>query len=235
VGSQPGSSEAPTSGNQAQGGTSSQAQGAEPFQLNFANHVNSTISQVQTTTMASPISMQIASMPANVASHTAKTQDNVAPGSTAVPQALPAINTARLIQTIGQSEMRVGLHSTEFGNISINTSASRDLISAQISLDHGELAKVLATHLPEMQAKLGGIQAVDVRIETSSEGAGHSAGTFGGAPNGSSEDSSGGKHQTGYGAPSYSGDGITRRIFPSSAATMTRSDRGQESRLDVRV
>ena len=171
VGSQPGSSEAPTSGNQAQGGTSSQAQGAEPFQLNFANHVNSTISQVQTTTMASPISMQIASMPANVASHTAKTQDNVAPGSTAVPQALPAINTARLIQTIGQSEMRVGLHSTEFGNISIRTSVTPQQMTAQISLDHSDLSQALTSHVSSVQSKLENDYGLHTVIEVNHQGA----------------------------------------------------------------
>ena len=66
------------------------------------------------------------------------------------------MSTSRLIQTLGQTEMRVGLRSSEFGDISIRTSSTRDNVFAQISLDHADLAKSLATHIPEMQAKLGG-------------------------------------------------------------------------------
>ena len=114
-----------------------------------------------------------------------------------MPQALPAINTAKLIQSMGQSEMRVGMRSNDFGNISISTSATRDLISAQISLDHGELARTLAAHLPEMQARLGGNQAMDVRIDMNGQRAEQSAGTSAGMSNGSADQSRGDRQQNG--------------------------------------
>ncbi|MGA8940620.1 MAG: hypothetical protein WB439_15770, partial [Acidobacteriaceae bacterium] len=44
------------------------------------------------------------------------------------------INAARVIQTMGQTEMHVGMHSNEFGNISIRTAISQQQMVAQISV-----------------------------------------------------------------------------------------------------
>jgi tRNA/tmRNA/rRNA uracil-C5-methylase (TrmA/RlmC/RlmD family) len=127
----------------------------------------------------------------------------------AVAQSAPVINTAKLIQSIGQSEMRVGMRSNEFGNISISTTANKDMISAQISLDHSELAKALASHLPEMQAKLGGTQPMDVRIDMNGASTGQGAGTSGNMSNGGSDQSNTNKQQSAYTASSYSGNSVT--------------------------
>ena len=79
------------------------------------------------------------------------------------------------------------MRSNDFGNISISTSATRDLISAQISVDHGELARTLAAHLPDMQERLGGNQAMDVRIDMNGQAIGHRSGTSSGMSNGSAD------------------------------------------------
>jgi hypothetical protein len=151
-----------------------------------------------------------------------------------VPQALPVINTAKLIQSMGQSEMRVGMRSTEFGNISISTSSTRDLISAQISLDHGELARTLAAHLPEMQARLGGNQPMDVRIEMNGASAGQT-GTAGGMYNGSADQSRGGRHQAGNTDSSSSGNRFAGQQLSPAVSPAATSDRGVNARLDIRV
>lgn len=65
------------------------------------------------------------------------------------------INTARLVQSMSETEMRLGMHSTEFGNIAIRTSVSQQQMQAQISVDHGELGNAISAHLPSLQAKLG--------------------------------------------------------------------------------
>ena len=161
------------SGDQSQGDPSQQGQNAAPAQLNFPNHTIAAVDHAQNPGVAAPL--QTAPAPAGVTAHTAKTPETAAPATIALPQAVPVINTAKLIQSMGQSEMRVGMRSNDFGNISISTSATRDLISAQISLDHGELARTLATHLPEMQAKFGGNQAMNVRIDMNGQPAGQSA------------------------------------------------------------
>ncbi len=89
----------------------------------------------------------------------------IAAGQTATSEsASTVVNSAKLIQSIGQSEMRVGMRTADFGDISIRTSSTRDSISAQISLDHADLAKTLTTHMPEMQTRLSSGEVVDVHI-----------------------------------------------------------------------
>ena len=66
----------------------------------------------------------------------------------------PAINTAKLIQGMSQSEVRVGVLSREFGNIDIRTSVERHQFTAQISVEHNEMAKSLALELPSLYSRL---------------------------------------------------------------------------------
>lgn len=66
------------------------------------------------------------------------------------------INTANVIQKMNETEMRVGMHSADFGEISIRTSVSQQQMMAQISVDHGDLGKEISAHIPAMEAKLGG-------------------------------------------------------------------------------
>ena len=233
TGSQAGSQEATSSSDQSQDGGSTEGQSAAPPQIAPVSHV--------VAALASSPNMAIAGMPAaapmlaGVGGHTANATANVTSVSVAVPQALPVINTAKLIQSMGQSEMRVGMRSTEFGNISISTSATRDLISAQISLDHGELAKVLSAHLPEMQARLTGNQAVDVHIDLNGEQARQSAGTSGDMSSGSAGASRGSRQQGGNTAPRYSGTEATEQHVLPVAAAMTAGDSRSNTRLDIRI
>ena len=223
------SQDATPSGDQNQGGNASQAQNTAPIPMNFATHSTDAIAQAQNTATASPL--QASPTPAVTAGVAAKTTDNAAAASVTVPQPLPVINTAKLIQSMGQSEMRVGMRSNEFGSISISTTATRDAISAQISLDHGELAKTLAAHLPEMQARLGGNQAMDVRIDMNGASTGQGTGTSGSMANGSPDQSRSGRQQAGNAAASYSGNNVAEQQFSPAAAAMTTG----YTRLDIRV
>jgi hypothetical protein len=227
---QTGSQETASSDDQTQAGASQQGQSVTPAQMSFTNHTAAaTIDHAQSTGIAT------ASQPAATltsGSHPAKTPDSATPVPAPLPQAAPAINTAKLIQSMGQSEMRVGMRSNEFGNISINTSATRDLISAQISLDHGELAKTLATHLPEIQARLGGSQAVDVRIDMNGQATGQNAGTSAGTPDGSAGQSRSGGQQRGGGGPGNSANDLAEQ---SRAASMPVPESRLDTRLDIRA
>jgi hypothetical protein len=80
------------------------------------------------------------------------------------------INTARLVQTMSESEMRVGMRSTEFGDISIRTSVSQQQLTAQISVDHGELGNAISAHLPSLQSKLGSDFGLHASIEVNQLG-----------------------------------------------------------------
>ncbi len=149
------------------------------------------------------------------------------PLSAQVPAPQPVINMAKLIQSVGQTEMRVGLRSEEFGTISIRTSSTRDSISTQISVDHSELASALSTHVPEMQTRLGGSQTATVQIDFS----GHNAGQSGSLSNGSASDSRGSRQQEGaHAANGYGSNGDARPFVP---AAIVASDSG--ARLDIRV
>ncbi len=81
------------------------------------------------------------------------------------PQAMPGITGAQLTQSMRSSEMKLGMQSTEFGNISISTSLNHQAISAQISIDHAELGRALAVHLPAIEEKLGSAYGVQARVE----------------------------------------------------------------------
>jgi hypothetical protein len=98
------------------------------------------------------------------------------------PVATSSINTARLMQTMSESEMRVGMHSSEFGDISIRTSVSQQQMVAQITLDHGDLSQAIAAHASTLQAKLGEDYGIHASIEVHNLGSG-----FGNDPGQSSQ------------------------------------------------
>jgi hypothetical protein len=231
--SQPVSQETSPSGDQSQGGASQQGQNAATAQLNLPNHTIAAGDHAQNPGVA--VLSQAAPALAGASDHTAKTPQTAPPATIVLPQAVPVINTAKLIQSMGQSEMRVGMRSNDFGNISISTSATRDLISAQISLDHGELARTLATHLPEMQAKFGGNQAMSVRIDLNGQPAGQSAGTSAGMSNGSADQSRGDRQQRSSGTSSQSGEGFTGQLSSIPTAVLPSAESRLDARLDIRA
>jgi hypothetical protein len=85
--------------------------------------------------------------------------------------AATGINAAKLVQTMGETEMRVGLNSTEFGAISIRTSVSQQQMLAQISLDHPGLSQAISSHIASMQTKLGNDYGLDTLIQVNHQGA----------------------------------------------------------------
>lgn len=164
-------------------------------------------------------------------------QSAAASSSAAQVQTQPLINTARLIQSMGQSEMRVGMRSSEFGNISISTSSTRDAITAQIAVDHSDLAKIIAAHLPEVQAKLGGNQTMDIRVDTNGSGASLGTSTSGSMADGSAAGQQGsGRQQSGnstssaYGMRGASDSQIVSTVTTGIAARVTPG-----ARLDITV
>jgi hypothetical protein len=80
------------------------------------------------------------------------------------------INTANVIQKMSDTEMHVGMHSAEFGDISIRTSVSQQQMTAQISVDHGDLGKAISEHIPAMEAKFGGEFGLRALVQVSQSG-----------------------------------------------------------------
>lgn len=143
-------------------------------------------------------------------------------------QPMPAASSAQLIQSLQHSEMRVGMHSAEFGDISISTSLSRQALSAQISTDHGELGRALAIHMPAMEERLSNAYGVQARVEVRD----------GNKDNGSSYNNSG--QQPNDDRQSRSGRSsspevlrVERTSVPSSFITSDAPVRN--ARLDIRI
>ena len=67
---------------------------------------------------------------------------------------LGTLQSAKLVAQPGQAELRVGFKAGEFGNVDIRTSMVRSQVTAQISVEHGELRNLLAGELPHLETKL---------------------------------------------------------------------------------
>jgi hypothetical protein len=80
------------------------------------------------------------------------------------------VNAARVIQTMSESEMHVGMHSVDFGDISVRTSVSQQQLVAQITVDHRELGTIISSHIPLAQAKLGSDYGIHASIEVNQSG-----------------------------------------------------------------
>lgn len=231
--SQSSSQDAANSGSQNQPNLIPQDQSAAQTQVSFASHSAAAVSPTQT--IQSGLMAQTATTQAGSSAPEAKPVTNQAQTSAAVPQAQPMINSARLIQTMSQSEMRVGMRSTEFGNISISTSSTKDAITAQISLDHGELAKAIAAHLPEIQARLGADQPVNVRVDMNGNAMGQGTGTQGGLSNGSADTSQGQRQQAQTGTNYGMGGVAEQQANIASAPLAVTASGGGNARLDITV
>ena len=64
------------------------------------------------------------------------------------------INSAKLVERIGEAELRLGIRAGEFGSVDIRTSMVRNQFTAEISVEHGELGRVMAAELPSLQNRL---------------------------------------------------------------------------------
>jgi len=185
----------------------------------------------------SPAQMAIAHM----ASHAPATQTSASPSTQeAIRQSLPptssssdadevvttsGINTAQVLQSLSQSEMRVGMHSEEFGNISIRTSVSQQQMLTQISLDHSGLSQAISGHISSMQSKLANDYGLHAQIEVN-----HQSGTFSGQSQSSSQ-----KEQKAF-TPSVRTDNaspLAEADIGWTPTTLPPSDSGY--RLDIRA
>jgi len=87
-----------------------------------------------------------------------------------------AVHSAKLMNQSGQTELRVGFKAGEFGNVDIRTSMVRSQVTAQISVEHGELRNLLATELPNLQEKLSENPFTPANVVLSNYAGGSSSG-----------------------------------------------------------
>jgi flagellar hook-length control protein FliK len=114
------------------------------------------------------LSVDAPSSPASLAD--ADGPDETLPASASSPV------TAKLVQGMSQSEFRVGMQSQEFGNIDIRTSVARHMFSAQISVEHSDVAKSLTAQLPGLYHRLADQQVAVGNIVIHGQSLGTSSG-----------------------------------------------------------
>ena len=68
--------------------------------------------------------------------------------------ALSKVDAARLVRSAAGSELRVGVHSEDFGNLTIHATLGRDQLSAHISTESERLGAALSTHLSSIDDTL---------------------------------------------------------------------------------
>ncbi len=123
-----------------------------------------------TANLQSPLLQSGASTGAPSAFGGSATREIVAESSGADTAAMPAavgptINSSRILSNMEGTEMRVGMHSAEFGTISVSTTLTQNGVAAQIAMDHGGLSRALSAHVPDAEAKLGSALGLPARIE----------------------------------------------------------------------
>jgi hypothetical protein len=156
-----------------------------------------------------------------------KAQDLAASVYGGVDDAVPAsgINSAKLVQTMGETEMRVGMHSVEFGDISIRTSLSQQQMVTQISLDHNDLSQAISSHLSTVQAKLGEEYGLHASIEINNQGTPLSGGQGNSQPRGRQQ-------------PGRSGSGVDAgpvELSESISSVVAATSVGRTHGLDITV
>jgi hypothetical protein len=159
------------------------------------------------------------------------------PATPASPEgtALPKMNTAQVVQSMVQTEMRVGMHSQEFGSISISTTLSHQELAAQISIDHAGLGDALAAHLPGMQEKLGAAYGVQARVEIRDTGAQPS----GGGANPQQQDAGAGQRSGGGAYRSRQSTSVGAAVNPVATNVVSSSTQAalpnSAARLSIRI
>lgn len=135
------------------------------------------------------------------------------------------INAAKLMQGLGETEMRVGMHSEEFGDISIRTTVSQQQMVTQISLDHNELGQAIATHVLDVQAKLSDDYGLRASIQIHQQGT-----TLSGGMGGSSQ----GEAQT-FGRRPGGASVAPPLLSESAIVPISVTSFGDRAGLDIRV
>jgi flagellar hook-length control protein FliK len=78
----------------------------------------------------------------------------LAPTSTAgdTPStAPPVLQSARVLERMGQSEIRVGLNTANFGTLELHASVNQDRVAATLATSHSELRAALAAEMPSLE------------------------------------------------------------------------------------
>lgn len=144
-----------------------------------------------------------------------------AQGENASPYPTSLVHSAKLLERIGESELRLGIRAGEFGSVDIRTSMVRNQFTAEISVERGELGRVMAAELPGLQNRLAE-QRVPVGNITLQNHAG-------------SQSSASEQQKPREGQPAYATNSLNAREENRIPAMVARETSALESRLDVHI
>ncbi|MFZ0685992.1 MAG: hypothetical protein WAM89_10645 [Terriglobales bacterium] len=124
--------------------------------------------------------------PSGAASHGSNDQQGGQAGQAASDAALgqtdatavyPAtlVNSAKLVERMGEAELRIGIQAGQFGTVDIRTSMIRNQFTAEISVERGELGRVMAAELPGLQDRLAEQRVPIANITLQNHAGDHSA------------------------------------------------------------
>jgi flagellar hook-length control protein FliK len=65
--------------------------------------------------------------------------------------ATPMLQSARVLERMGQIEIRVGLNTANFGNLELHTTVNQDRVAATLATSHSELRAALAAEMPSLE------------------------------------------------------------------------------------
>ncbi len=71
-------------------------------------------------------------------------------GAEEAPAAASVLQTARVLDRMGTSEIRVGLNTVNFGNLELHTSVNQDRVAATLATSHSDLRAALAAEMPTL-------------------------------------------------------------------------------------
>jgi len=77
-----------------------------------------------------------------------------AQGESSSPYPTSVVHSAKLVERMGETELRLGIRAGEFGSVDVRTSMVRNQFTAEISTERGELGRALAAELPSLQNRL---------------------------------------------------------------------------------
>jgi hypothetical protein len=129
------------------------------------------------------------------------------------------------MQTMSESEMHIGMNSTEFGEISIRTSIAQQQMVAQISLDHSDLSQAISAHVSTMQTKLGEDYGLNASIQVHNLGS-----SLSGEPGQSSQ-----REQKAFAGSAQAPSSSLPQSEETSLSLAALATSGSEDRLDIRA
>jgi flagellar hook-length control protein FliK len=75
-------------------------------------------------------------------------------GESAATYPTSSVHSGKLVERVGEAELRLGIRAGEFGSVDVRTSMVRNQFTAEISTERGELSRAMAAELPSLQNRL---------------------------------------------------------------------------------